>query len=76
MKKIAIIGAGGRMGSWFIKYFLAKKNFHVKAYDKNIDSIAKHFKLKIESDFNSCIKDSDIVILCVPLIIITHMIRK
>jgi prephenate dehydrogenase len=74
LKKIAIIGAAGRMGSWFSKYFLAKKNFHIKAYDKNIDSIKEQLNLKIESDFNSCVKDSDIVILCVPLRIIPKMI--
>ena len=76
MKKIAIIGAGGRMGSWFITYLLAKKNFYVKAYDKNKDSIVKQLNLKIESDLNICIKDSDVVILCVPLRIIPDMIRK
>jgi prephenate dehydrogenase len=74
LKKIAIIGAGGRMGSWFIEYLLTKKNFQIKAYDKNIDSIGKQLNLKIESDFNSCVKDSDIVVLCVPLRIIPKMI--
>ena len=64
------------MGSWFIKYLLAKKNFYVKAYDKNKDSIVKQLNLKIESDLNICIKDSDVVILCVPLRIIPDMIRK
>jgi prephenate dehydrogenase len=74
LKKIAIIGAGGRMGSWFIEYLLAKNNFHIKAYDKNINSIGRHVNLKIEGDFHSCVKDSDIVILCVPLRIIPKMI--
>jgi dihydrodipicolinate reductase len=36
LKKIAIIGAGGRMGSWFIEYLLTKKNFQIKVYDKNM----------------------------------------
>ena len=62
------------MGSWFIEYLLAKNIFHIKAYDKNINSIGKQLNLKIEPDFNSCIKDSDIVILCVPLRIIPKMI--
>ncbi|HJU60215.1 MAG TPA: prephenate dehydrogenase/arogenate dehydrogenase family protein, partial [Nitrososphaeraceae archaeon] len=76
MKKIAIIGAGGRMGSWFIEYLLTKKNFQIKAYDKNIDSVGKQINLKIETDFNSCVKDSDIVVLCVPIRIIPRMIIK
>ena len=62
------------MGTWFIEYLLAKNNFHIKAYDKNINSIGKHVNLKIEGDFHSCVKDSDIVILCVPLRIIPKMI--
>ena len=70
MKEIAIIGAGGRMGSWITKYFVNNKNFRIKAYDKNMYSIEKQLKVKIEMDFNKCIKDSDIVILCIPLRII------
>ena len=62
------------MGSWFIEYLLTKKNFQIKAYDKNIESIEKQLNLKIDTDFNSCVKDSDIVILCVPLRIIPKMI--
>ena len=64
------------MGSWFIKYLLTKKNFQIKAYDKNIRSIGKQLNLKIENDFNPCVKDSDIVILCVPIRIIPKMIIK
>ena len=76
MKEIAIIGAGGRMGSWITKYFVNNKNFRIKAYDKNMYSIEKQLKVKIEMDFNKCIKDSDIVILCIPLSIIPQMIDE
>lgn len=76
MKEIAIIGAGGRMGSWITKYFVNNKNFRIKAYDKNMYSIEKQLKVKIEIDFNKCIKDSDIVILCIPLRIIPQMIGE
>jgi prephenate dehydrogenase len=76
MKEIAIIGAGGRMGSWITKYFVNNKNFRIKAYDKNMYSIEKQLKVKIEMDFNKCIKDSDIVILCIPLRIIPQMIDE
>jgi len=76
MKEIAIIGAGGRMGSWITKYFVNNKNFRIKAYDKNLYSIEKQLKVKIEMDFNKCIKDSDIVILCIPLRIIPQMIDE
>jgi len=76
MKEIAIIGAGGRMGSWITKYFVNNKNFSIKAYDKDMCSIERQLNVKIEIDFNSCIKDSDIVILCIPLRISPQMIAE
>jgi len=76
MKEIAIIGAGGRMGSWITRYFVNNKNFSIKAYDKDMCSIERQLNVKIEIDFNSCIKDSDIVILCIPLRIIPQMIAE
>jgi prephenate dehydrogenase len=76
MKEIAIIGAGGRMGSWITRYFVNNRNFSIKAYDKDMCSIERQINVKIEIDFNSCIKDSDIVILCVPLRIIPQMIAE
>jgi prephenate dehydrogenase len=66
MKEIAIIGAGGRMGSWITKYFVNNKNFSIKVYDKNMDSIERQVN----------IKDSDIVILCIPLRISPQMIAE
>ncbi len=76
MKKIAIIGAGGRMGSWITKYLVKNKNFSIKAYDKNMCSIERLLNVKIETDFNACVKDSDIVILCIPLRVIPQMITE
>jgi prephenate dehydrogenase len=76
MKEIAIIGAGGRMGSWITRYFVNNKNFSIKVYDKNMDSIERQVNIKIEIDFNMCIKDSDIVILCIPLRISPQMIAE
>ena len=76
MKEIAIIGAGGRMGSWITRYFVNNKNFSIKAYDKDMCSIERQLNVKIEIDFNSCIKDSDIVILCIPLRSIPQMIAE
>ena len=76
MKEIAIIGAGGRMGSWITKYLVKNKNFSIKAYDKNMCSIERLLNVKIETDFNACVKDSDIVILCIPLRVIPQMIKE
>jgi malate/lactate dehydrogenase len=35
IKKIAIIGAAGRMGSWFSKYFSLRKGTTLILYDIN-----------------------------------------
>jgi len=76
MKEIAIIGGGGRMGSWITKYLVNNKNYRIKVYDKNICSIERQLHVKIETDFNACVQDSDIVILCIPLRIIPQMIDE
>jgi prephenate dehydrogenase len=76
LKKISIIGAGGRMGSWFIEYLSTKKVFYIKAYDQQINLIKKRENLTIESSLNTCVRDSDIVILCVPLRVIPKMIKE
>ena len=76
MKEIAVIGAGGRMEYWIIKYFINNKKVRIKAYDKNMSSIERQLNIKIELDFKSCVKDSDIVFLCIPLRIIPQIIAE
>ncbi len=63
MTSIAIIGAGGRMGKWFIKYFL-KKGFAVTAYDSEAEIKEKDVK-KANSLVGAILK-TDYVLLCTP----------
>jgi prephenate dehydrogenase len=69
MKQIAILGAGGRMGSWFCEFFFNKqKSMKLLVYDTNQKSL-KHLenKAKICKNIEGCILDADIVLVCVPI---------
>jgi len=62
-KKIAIIGAGGKMGQWFTKYFITK-GFQVTAYDSE-NEIKEKSVIKSES-LVGAILNSEYVMLCTP----------
>ena len=78
IKRIAIIGAGGKMGSWFFRFFYNKT--HLKkllVYDINRRSIESlKFKAQICNSIESCVKSADIVILCVPLQQVPSLINE
>ncbi len=63
-KKIGILGAGGKMGSWFANYFI-KMGFEVIGYDEN-----NEIKVKSITKANSLIGavlQNDYVFLCIPI---------
>ena len=62
-KKISIIGAGGKMGLWFSKYFLAK-GYEVIGYDAENKLLNKSIT-KSESLVGAVLQ-ADYVILCTP----------
>jgi len=62
-KKIAIIGAGGRMGQWFTKYFITK-GFQVTCYDSE-NEIKEKSVIKSDS-LVGAILNSEYVLLCTP----------
>jgi len=62
-KKISIIGAGGKMGVWFSKYFLAK-GFEVTGYDEG-NKISGKSIIKSESLVGGVL-NADYVLLCTP----------
>lgn len=62
-KSITIIGAGGKMGKWFCKYF-ASKGYEVVGYDSETPITDKTVK-KANSLVGSVL-DADIVLLCTP----------
>ncbi|QLH04394.1 prephenate dehydrogenase/arogenate dehydrogenase family protein [Nitrosopumilus oxyclinae] len=63
MKKITIIGAGGQMGQWFVKYF-ASEGFEVTGYDSENKVSGKDVKIS-ESLVGGILK-ADYVVLCTP----------
>ncbi|MGY5150449.1 MAG: prephenate dehydrogenase/arogenate dehydrogenase family protein [Candidatus Nitrosopumilus sp. bin_68KS] len=63
MKKITVVGAGGQMGQWFVKYF-AEKDFEVTGYDSE-NKIAGKNIISSESLVGSILK-ADYVVLCTP----------
>ena len=66
IRQVAIVGAAGKMGSWFCAYF-ARRGLDVSAYDikkqkkrKTLDNV------HVEDSLNDCVKDADLVLICVP----------
>jgi len=75
-QEIAIIGAGGRMGSWFVRYFL-KRNAQVSVYDLNEDSVkAFESTARISASIADCVNTADIVVVCVPVKLMPNVIVK
>jgi prephenate dehydrogenase len=68
IKEISIIGAGGKMGSWFTNYFSKRNDIHLLLYD-----IDPHFQCRMDNStichkIDDCVGNADIVFLCVPVI--------
>jgi prephenate dehydrogenase len=63
MKQITVIGAGGQMGQWFVKYF-SKAGFQVTGYDSE-NKIAGKDVIISESLVGGILK-ADYVVLCTP----------
>jgi prephenate dehydrogenase len=67
IKEIAIIGAAGKMGSWFLKYFSNRKEARLLLYDSNISSIKPSIKATICNNLADCVANADLVLVCVPV---------
>jgi len=63
MKKITVIGAGGQMGQWFVKYF-TDQGFEVTGYDTENKITGKN-TITSESLVGGILK-ADYVVLCTP----------
>lgn len=62
-KKITILGAGGKMGQWFSKYFISK-GYEVTGYDSENKITGKQI-IKSDSLVGAVLK-ADYVLLCTP----------
>jgi len=75
LKEIAIIGAAGKMGSWFAIYF-ARRGLHVSAYDINKKMLKASGSVRIANSIASCVKDADFVLVSVPVSMTPEVIKE
>ena len=67
MREIAIIGAGGKMGAWFVGYF-SRRVQSVVAYDVDRKSIIPPSgNVRIAQSVRECVKGADLALVCVPV---------
>ena len=76
MQQVAIVGAAGKMGTWFASYF-AQRGLDVSAYDINQSKILKmSSKVKVQQSLFKCVHDADLVLVCVPVQKTPEVIRE
>jgi prephenate dehydrogenase len=66
LQQVAIVGAAGKMGSWFTSYF-AQRGLDVSAYDINQKMLKSSRKVKVQDSLSQCVQDADLVLVCVPV---------
>ena len=67
MQQVAIVGAAGKMGTWFASYF-AQRGLNVSAYDINQKKLLKtSSKVKVQESLLECVYGADLVLVCVPV---------
>ena len=75
MRQVAVVGAAGKMGSWFTGYF-ARRGLDVLAYDINQKLLKTPDNVKVEESLHDCVKDADLVLVCVPPDRTPHAIKE
>lgn len=73
MEHVAIVGAAGKMGSWFTRYF-ARRARDVCVYD--VQKLTAGNKVRVAESLQDCVKDADLVLVCVPVQSIAEMIKR
>jgi prephenate dehydrogenase len=66
LQHVAIVGAAGKMGSWFMSYF-SHRGLDVSAFDINQKILKPSDRVKIQNSLADCVKDADFVLVCVPV---------
>ena len=67
IKEISVIGAGGKMGSWFVDYFSKRNDIRLLLYDINPHFQCHKDNSTICDNIDDCVGNADIVFLCVPV---------
>jgi prephenate dehydrogenase len=76
MRKVAVIGAAGRMGRWFTQYFAQSNTVEVSVYDKKRLASKNLRCVERCETIRSCVKEADLVIVCVPIESIVSVVRE
>jgi prephenate dehydrogenase len=66
LQQVAVIGAAGKMGSWFTSYF-AQRGLDVSVYDINQKMLKTSSKVKVQKSLRQCVQSADLVLVCVPV---------
>ena len=66
MQQVAVVGAAGKMGSWFTSYF-ARRGLDVSAYDINNKMLKTPPHVKVQTSLLHCVEDADLVLVSVPV---------
>ena len=75
IEKVAIIGAGGRMGKWFSRYF-KQKAITLLLHDLNVSSLKRCRNTTVCKDIKKCVQDADLVLVSVPLSETPHILQE
>ena len=63
------------MGLWFTDYF-ARRGLRVSAYDVNRKTLSDFGSVKVASGIDDCVKDVDLVVICVPVQMTPKIIKE
>ncbi len=80
INEVAIIGGGGKMGTWFTTFFLNSNFNRINLFDKKL--IFNQYKEKnkkkifITDDIYACIKNADLIFICVPIPYVSEIISE
>jgi prephenate dehydrogenase len=66
LQQVAVVGAAGKMGSWFTSYF-ARRGLDVSAYDINNKMLKTPPHVKVQTSLLRCVEDADLVLVSVPV---------
>lgn len=75
LQEVAIVGAAGKMGSWFTNYFV-RRGLRVSVYDINKKMLSTSDIVRVASNIASCVKDADLVLVTVPVRMTPKVIRE
>jgi prephenate dehydrogenase len=75
LQEIAIIGAAGKMGSWFANYF-ARRGLRVSVYDVNKKMLRPSGNVRVVNSISNCVKGADLVLVSVPVRVTPRVIKQ